>query len=64
MGVEIQKIVYYNKSGDLESKKIILPKIINTDISFQLQFGISHPKDIKSSSSSIKEYATPKALEQ
>ena len=45
MSIDIQKIVFYDESGNLESKKIILPKIINTDISFQLQFGMNCPKD-------------------
>ena len=64
MSVEVQRIVFYNKSGDLESKKIILPKIINTDISFQLQFGMNCPKDPGKSQSAIKEYPDPNTIKQ
>tara|TARA_Y100000004_G_C8753589_1_gene343488 strand:- start:91 stop:285 length:195 start_codon:yes stop_codon:yes gene_type:complete len=64
MSVDIQKIVFYNESGDLESKKIILPKIINTDISFQLQFGMNCPKDPAKSQSAIKEYPNPNTIKQ
>jgi hypothetical protein len=64
MSVEVQRIVFYNKSGDLESKKIILPKIINTDISFQLQFGMNCPKDPSKSQSAIKEYPDPNTIKQ
>ena len=34
MSVEIQKVIFYNKSGDIESKKIILQKIINKYLGF------------------------------
>lgn len=64
MSVDIQKIVFYNESGDLESKKIILPKIINTDISFQLQFGMNCPKDPGKSQSAIKEYPLPNTIKE
>ena len=47
MGVEIQKVISYNRSGDLDSKKIVLPKIINTDIGFQIQFGMNPPQELK-----------------
>tara|TARA_R100000988_G_C3973646_1_gene152845 strand:+ start:199 stop:393 length:195 start_codon:yes stop_codon:yes gene_type:complete len=64
MSIEIQKIIFYDKSGNLDSKKIILPKIINTDISFQLQFGMNCPKDPAKSASSIKEYPDPNTTKQ
>ena len=64
MSVEVQRIVFYNKSGDLESKKIILPKIINTDISFQLQFGMNCPKVPGKGQSAIKEYPTPNTIKE
>jgi len=64
MSVEVQRIVFYNKSGDLDSKKIILPKIINTDISFQLQFGMNCPKDPSKGQSAIKEYPDPNTIKQ
>ena len=34
MGVHIQQVIFYEKKGDLTTKKIVVPKIINTDISF------------------------------
>jgi|TARA_R110000796_G_scaffold72775_5_gene164175 hypothetical protein len=62
MGVEIQKVISYNRSGDLDSKKIVLPKIINTDIGFQIQFGMNPPKDVFKGRTIMKEYKTPQEL--
>tara|TARA_A100000172_G_scaffold67607_1_gene47316 strand:+ start:3775 stop:3969 length:195 start_codon:yes stop_codon:yes gene_type:complete len=64
MSIDIQRIIFYDKSGDLDSKKIVLPKIINTDVSFQLQFGMQCPKDPAKSNSSIKEYPDPNTIKQ
>ena len=41
-----QKIVFYDVPGDIDTKRIVLPKIINTDISFQLMFGLDQPHKI------------------
>lgn len=57
MGVHIQQVIFYEKKGDLTTKKIVVPKIINTDISFQLQFGFTMPKKTRrSSDSTLKSY--------
>ena len=64
MSIDIQKIVFYDESGNLESKKKVLPKIINTDISFQLQFGMNCHKDPSKSQSAIKEYPDPNTIKQ
>jgi len=40
---KVQKIVFYETIGDIDTKKIIVPKIINTDIHFQLMFGMEPP---------------------
>ena len=38
-----QKIVFYEEEGNVETRYLKIPKIINTDISFQLQFGFDYP---------------------
>jgi|14BtaG_2_1085337.scaffolds.fasta_scaffold12745_6 hypothetical protein len=38
-----QKIIFYDTRGDVETKRIVVPKIINTDIGFQLMFGMEPP---------------------
>lgn len=50
MTVDRQKIIFYEDEDDIATKKIVIPKVINTDISFELMFGIEAPKgrwDIK-----------------
>jgi|TARA_R100000479_G_C6364000_1_gene194190 hypothetical protein len=63
MGVFKQKVIhhYIDKYGN-ECKKLILPKIINTDITFELQFGLTPPKENNKSQSIICEYETPKGI--
>lgn len=63
MGVFKQKVIhhYVDKYGN-ECKKLILPKIINTDIAFELQFGLTPPKENNKSRSIISEYETPKGI--
>jgi len=38
-----QKIVHHEMIDGEEVKKIIVPKIINTDVHFQLVFGMDNP---------------------
>lgn len=38
-----QKCIFYDTPGDIETKRIVVPKIINTDIGFQLMFGMEPP---------------------
>lgn len=60
MAVYRQKVVFYNE--DYTSKKMVIPKIINTDIGFELQFGFTAPKIKSKLQIHGKEYATPSGL--
>lgn len=56
MGVEKQQVIFWvEKNGEL-GKEIRIPKVINTDISFELMFGFSMPKQNKPNIYSPKEY--------
>ncbi len=56
MGVEKQQVIFWvEKNGELE-KEIRIPKIINTDISFEMMFGFSMPKQNKPNKYSPQEY--------
>jgi hypothetical protein len=56
MGVEKQQLIFWvEKNGELE-KEIRIPKIINTDISFEMMFGFSMPKQNKPNIYSPQEY--------
>lgn len=38
-----QKIVFYEEDGNVDTRYLKIPKVINTDIGFQLQFGFDYP---------------------
>lgn len=38
-----QKCIFYDTPGVMETKRIVIPKIINTDVGFQLMFGMEPP---------------------
>tara|TARA_R110001599_G_scaffold273793_5_gene475011 strand:+ start:250 stop:444 length:195 start_codon:yes stop_codon:yes gene_type:complete len=64
MPVYRQKIIYRKIVDGIDTTEIILPKIINTDIGFELQFGFSAPKDNSKPTLLLKEYKTPKSLQE
>ena len=44
MAVERQEVIFYEVEDDIDTKEVRIPKIINTDISFELMFGIKLPR--------------------
>ena len=38
-----QKIVFYEEEGNVDTRYLKIPKVINSDISFQLMFGFHYP---------------------
>tara|TARA_A100001515_G_scaffold102120_1_gene82845 strand:- start:150 stop:344 length:195 start_codon:yes stop_codon:yes gene_type:complete len=64
MAVYRQKIIFYKEIDGELIKKIKIPKTINTDILFELQFGFSPPKKNAKLSCSTKEYPTPNSIQE
>ena len=64
MSIYRQKIIYRKIEDGIETTEIILPKIINTDVAFELQFGFSAPKDNSKPTLAYKEYETPESLQR
>ena len=64
MAVYRQKVIFYREIGDELVKEMRIPKIINTDIAFELQFGFSPPKKNTKLSCSMKEYPTPNSIQE
>lgn len=50
-----QKVLHYRKEGDEEVKELIIPKVINSDISFEMMFGMEAPRMATSMKPSILE---------
>lgn len=44
MAIDRQEVVFYKVEDDIDTKEIRIPKIINTDVSFELMFGIKTPR--------------------
>ena len=44
MATDRQKVIFYEVEDDIDTKEVRVPKIINTDISFELMFGIECPR--------------------
>jgi hypothetical protein len=43
MAVYKQKVIFYDEEDNIETKRLVIPKVINTDISFELMFGVEPP---------------------
>ena len=57
MGVEKQQVIFWVEKNGEPVKEIKIPKIINTDISFEMIFGFTMPKQNKPNTYIAQEYA-------